>query len=432
MVVCDIRSPAPDAKTFLAKFAVKCGEYTHLSFKGGYDEFCRYKGKWSIPDDPKTQRELAVVIENLYKRAKDDEKHQFAYLIELKTPCSRFVQDLDIRVRGTTCSNNFDLKVFLCELAKILHECYPSIDLTCVLYDSSGFSRKRNEAKMSYHVAWNVIVDRERAANIHQATINAFEEAASHPGTILSCMQLALLDMHAKNSWTSVIDGTVHKKNGIRMPYCDKCEARGADPSKVIVERRPAVAVGEFRFGFGDDCVCEMVSAPSQRKIHDWIIKGMLRTSESLTEPFIPHHISNGTSNTISEPIRSESHNIVNTSIPNIEQDANPPNNNKHPYRGVIDVIKDHYPEIRIAKIDDTADGAQIRIRLHPIKDAASRKCTFAGRSHSSNNMYFVFLPNKHVVYVQCWDEECRGQSLSLPIHLPFLVDERLVHNRPN
>ena len=79
-----------DPREFLPKYAVK-DNHTHYSFKGGYDEFCKYKGKWSFPDDPQVQKDLAHTIEFLYERAAKDETHEFPYLIELKTPNSKFV-----------------------------------------------------------------------------------------------------------------------------------------------------------------------------------------------------------------------------------------------------------------------------------------------------------------------------------------------------
>ena len=100
---------ALDPREFLPKYAVK-GNHTHFSFKGGYDEFCKYKGKWSFPDDAQVHRDLARVIEFLYERAANDEKHEFPYLIELKTQHSKFVQDLDIRA-----GDNFDITAFLVE-----------------------------------------------------------------------------------------------------------------------------------------------------------------------------------------------------------------------------------------------------------------------------------------------------------------------------
>ena len=118
------------------------------------------------------QREVALAIEHLYECAELDESREYAYLIELKTDHFKFVQDLDIRGGG-----NFDLREFLCEQAKILHNFFPAHDLRCVAFDSSGFSRKRQEPKTSYHLAWNVIVDGGRAMSIHQATLDAFKLA---------------------------------------------------------------------------------------------------------------------------------------------------------------------------------------------------------------------------------------------------------------
>ena len=71
------------ARAFLPKYAKKCDDPTHYSFKGGRDEFCLYKGKWDIPDDPQTQKDLALVIEHLYEHAKNDEGREFPYIIEL-------------------------------------------------------------------------------------------------------------------------------------------------------------------------------------------------------------------------------------------------------------------------------------------------------------------------------------------------------------
>ena len=123
---------ALDPREFLPKYAVK-GNHTHFSFKGGYDEFCKYKGKWSFPDDAQVHRDLARVIEFLYERAANDEKHEFPYLIELKTQHSKFVQDLDIRA-----GDSFDITAFLVEQAKVLHDFYPEQELRCIVFDSSG------------------------------------------------------------------------------------------------------------------------------------------------------------------------------------------------------------------------------------------------------------------------------------------------------
>ena len=370
-----------------------------------------YKGKWDIPDDPQTQKDLALVIEHLYEHAKNDEGREFPYIIELKTPRFKFVQDLDIRT-----VDNFDCTVFLSEQEKVLRTFFPGRDLTCVVYDSSGFSRKINGYKTSYHIAWNVIVDQERAMNIHQATLDAFEEASSQPGTTLAHLQETLLAVQAGNTWSSVIDDTVHKNNGIRMPYCDKCEVKGQ--REVTAERRPAVAVGEFRFEGG--CARRV---DADLPIHEWVLKGMLRTSEGLTEPFAltrrvapppptnPTRMSPGSVyidyGSVSEPWLA----VV-----------------RENYTSCLEVIEKCYPGIEIRRVSCAPSLRGIVVYFNPEKSEVSKKCPFRETPHASNNIFFAWTvlavdgAASHLA-VRCYDRSCAKQEKRLPSPGPVGVD---------
>mgnify|MGYP001185284634 CR=1 FL=1 len=388
------RAQALDPQDFLRKFAVKDESHTHLSFKGGYDEFCRFKGKWCFPDDSEVQREVALAIEHLYECAELDESREYAYLIELKTDHFKFVQDLDIRGGG-----NFDLREFLCEQAKILHNFFPAHDLRCVAFDSSGFSRKRQEPKTSYHLAWNVIVDGGRAMSIHQATLDAFKLAP--PGSTIALAQETLLAMHEENSWPNVIDDVVHQKNGVRMPYCDKYEGSG---EKGFSERRPARSSGEYGFLFEEGCNCEVVRRPSDLPVHEWVLKGMLRTAEPLTEPFAPQRSPAPEPSLPEKPVGG---------IP-IDYGALPDRwfaivrDNR---QRCVDAILEQFPGIEIRKITCAATERGVAVYLDSKKSDASKTCPFRDRAHVSNNIYFTWvLPANHVT-VRCRDEACGGQE---------------------
>ena len=387
----DSGAQGPNPQKFLSRYVSENGDTTHYSFKGGYDKFCS-TGKWCFPDDAQTQRDLALVIEHLYERAEKDEAREFAYLIELKTPHCKFVQDLDIRA-----GKSFDVTLFLCEQAKILHDFFPDQDLTCAVYNSSGFSKKRQEPKLSYHLAWNVVVDERRAMAIYRASVGAF--ASAEEGSVPCALQETLLAMHEDNSWPNVIDDTVHKKNGVRMPYCDKFEGRG---KAGVGERRPAVAGGEYRFCFDEGCVCEVVHSPSDLPVHEWILKGTLRTAESMTEPFIAQEVPETPLPTVLAADMSIDYGTLPATWFAVVRDN---------YLRCVDAIRQEFPGIEIRKASCSTTLRGVVVHFNPTKSDVSKTCPFKGSVHASNNIYFTWtLPSNHVT-VRCHDKNCARQE---------------------
>ena len=400
----DTRAQAPDPRVFLSKYVVKDGDRTHSSFKGGCDTFCR-TGKWLFPDDAQTQRDLALAIEQLYNRAEGDEACEYAYLIELKTPQFKFVQDLDIRA-----GERFDITPFLREQAKILHEFFPEQNLVCAVYDSSGFSRKKQEAKLSYHVAWNVVVDGQRAMEVHRVTVDAF--VAAPTGSTLALLQETLLAMHEDNSWPNVIDDTVHKKNGVRMPYCDKYERKGETG---VAERRPARALGEFCFRFDDDCTCEVVRGPSDLPVCEWVLKGMLRTTEDMTEPFV--HLA-----PVESPLPAKLAAELSIDYGSIPERWFAVVRDNH--RQCVDAILQGFPGIEIRRASCKATLAGVVVYLDPTKSDVSRACPFKGSAHASNNIYFTWTLPANDVTVRCHDKTCARQARKVASLGPLEVPE--------
>lgn len=234
---------------------------THTTFLGTTDTFCR-TGKWCFPDDPLTQAELFTKMARLL------ELKIPMFVAERFSPVHPWAEDIDI-VSDMSGEDSAPTHLvlntqFLVQRARILFDLIPSLEKASMyVYDSSGWSNKKNAHKVSFHLVFpDILVNEEGGKRIRDTTIKKFVELSSKGGALkrlfddiyvhsLTNFQRNFGDEASpEHIWSEIFDeNSVRPKNGMRLPYNNKADMVDAQNSnKRRLDNRSPKPHGVFTF----------------------------------------------------------------------------------------------------------------------------------------------------------------------------------------
>jgi hypothetical protein len=209
-------------------------------------------------------------------------------LAEKRTPEFKFIQDISIwGTKSHTFSADELVAVdggFMNVLGKALGEIYPQSEfLDVVIFDATGLSRTEGAMKTSVRLVWkDIVVDRERALQIHQYVIQRFNEEANEQIRKLS---ITLKEFNMDNSWDNVFSATVYTagNHSLRMPLNDRVSKRPLQRPERRAFKPVCVARCSYKEGalMGLDLICDH-SLPNI-DAHDWVKIGSIRCDISTT-----------------------------------------------------------------------------------------------------------------------------------------------------
>mmetsp|Transcript_113813 Transcript_113813/g.368282 ORF Transcript_113813/g.368282 Transcript_113813/m.368282 type:complete len:945 (-) Transcript_113813:117-2951(-) len=294
-----------EIQQFFSLYETNGSDMTHSSFVGSRDAFTR-TGKWFFPDSPEVQQELFQNIAWLFMR------HIMLVMTEKSTTLFPFIEDLDFQapldwqgpgstpqppdhliiekpkrgLDGAVCGDPGEL---LRERACAIHKLYPYFThLEAIVYSASGFNKRKNMLKSSFHLVWpQLIVDSDHAMVIRLVTLDLFSRESAVPGSYLQLKNKELMDIHDSNGWDGFFDKTTVGGNGLRLPYNDKGSIN-VEPGgfkRTVFEKRPNRAIGRIRFDFETDAStgagrvasAQWVEDVKSHSIFEWISRGSCR-----------------------------------------------------------------------------------------------------------------------------------------------------------
>eukprot|EP00931_Biecheleriopsis_adriatica_P067451 TRINITY_DN41590_c0_g1_i1.p1 TRINITY_DN41590_c0_g1~~TRINITY_DN41590_c0_g1_i1.p1 ORF type:complete len:830 (-),score=86.74 TRINITY_DN41590_c0_g1_i1:72-2561(-) len=284
------------ARYFLQRHACRNLEqpYTHSSMMGGRDALAPKSGRFCFGDDRETQTQLAKAIATFYLHNKSK-----LYLTEHPSEAYAFVEDIDVEgTRGTGTPSimrpkDGDLE-FLKWRATILRKLFPTANLRCGLYEASGWYSGSQLYKESYHIIWHdLIVRKEQAVLIRQASVEFFEQESAKPNHPLMFMLDKARHFNSYNTWDTIFDATTTRpKVGLRLPYSDK---RSRLENDWMDENRPVQPVAEIVFEFEKSnldssveiCTKALQVERVERKAQwEWALLGMCRRPNGTKETY--------------------------------------------------------------------------------------------------------------------------------------------------
>ena len=321
-----------EIRQFFYLYETTGSNMTHCSLMGSSDVFTT-TGKWYFPDTPEVQKQLFENIAwlfplKMYLYISEKQTQRFPFIEDLDiqavmnyrewplgetpTPPDDLIMDKPIRRTETNSVTGRSVDVvegdpgeFMRKRASAIHLIYPHLEsLECLVYTASGFNKGKEMLKSSFHVVWpQLIVDPDRAPVIRHVTLGIFHQETKKPGSFLRGLQDRLLEIHPSNQFELVFDQTtIHARNGLRLPFCDKASMTISDPEekrkvqagemskskafkKRVREDRPSRALGKIVFQFakdevtGQDVLAEAkwVADVKSHSIADWIGMGTCR-----------------------------------------------------------------------------------------------------------------------------------------------------------
>ncbi len=394
---------------------------THLSLKGCRDEYS-HTGKWdfsSSEDEERLQGLLALFhIRNIPM-----------YVIERKTPVFGLMEDFDIYgsskvnlLSHQICwatdqreENGLSHMVALRALSMCKSFGWNEVEFS--VFASSGFSTTHKVEKTSLHVSWKgVFVNQERALLLRKFFLEMLCEDFPK-------VEAELLALHSENTLEKVVDDSVLRSNGIRMPYSDKwnrskCEGFGSGAP----EGRVCLPLGTWKFKMESKSL-EIVTKPEDIDPLEWIKRGSVRSAPETellqwTEEMENYSFRNQLSTkrrkyeedsmelkgqrTSMEMLGNKKVKV--TRVPSEEKN----NNNNIPEQRVTHVIYsvERLFRLKIGRVDIKGPC----MFLDADKSEQGRLCPFTKGAHRNNNVYFMYhhSRDRSIVKQGCRDQGCK------------------------
>jgi P4 family phage/plasmid primase-like protien len=421
---------------------------SHSSFCGSHDPYTM-SGLWYVPPDQEDRfaQCLAILYQAKIK----------TYAIEARSGRSvcTFIEDYDLY--GTA---DFDLSQSLptqeeaghvpitahCLLhlraQLIQQEFMLTQPLRCAIFCSSGFCKTKHVLKTSLHVVWmNVFVTSDTSLRSRQRALEYF--ADEHPSF---ADEFQSLD-EERNTLDSIMDVTVLKGNGVRMPYSDKYiwhdpddKTRGGGPAN-----RPCLPLGiwqlqrseelqsnkenEFSTGAkGCPFTWQQIVKPNEESVEDWLFVGRLRCAPDTTPTPLAPDCLQGVQ--LRDKVKTKKRKHVHLAVPATgfvtSADAGA-DSAVAAVESTIEIegnarlrqfIEEAY-KVKVSRVVSQGSGssavgtvgtAGTAGSFYDLKKSdSSRNCPFARRTHLSNTLYFVERSGQ--IYLKCRDADCWNGS---------------------
>eukprot|EP00450_Noctiluca_scintillans_P004603 CAMPEP_0194495684 /NCGR_PEP_ID=MMETSP0253-20130528/13199_1 /TAXON_ID=2966 /ORGANISM="Noctiluca scintillans" /LENGTH=337 /DNA_ID=CAMNT_0039336977 /DNA_START=77 /DNA_END=1087 /DNA_ORIENTATION=- len=198
-------------------------------------------------------------------------------LTEKRTPEIRFIQDIEIlgtRDDKVSVEEILDPATKLMNvLGRAMGEIYTTqTNLIAAVFDSTGVCRTKGVMKTSVKIVWsNIIVDKDRAARIHDFVVHKFKECQDQEVKDFSAR---VTGYNTENHWGGIFSDAIYfGRFGVRMPLCDRVSPA---PLKKP-EQRPFKPVALLQFNFADNQLAEVKRLDEQPEGFQWVQIGCIR-----------------------------------------------------------------------------------------------------------------------------------------------------------